>query len=87
MGSDGPANGILLYLLIAVGLSVLLAIIGFVLHGRGHFTSRGPALAWAVLTILPLFGAGAAMFTKHAADEVTGKTQSGKSEYDSRGAP
>ena len=87
MGGDGPTNGILFYLLVAVGLSVVLAIIGFVLHGRGHFVRRGPALAWAILTILPLFGAGAAMFLKHAADEVTGKTQSGKSEYDSRGAP
>lgn len=87
MGGDGPANGIFVPLLVAVGLSVLLAVVGFVLHGRGYFVKRGPAMIWAILTLLPLFGAGAAMALKHTADEVTGKTQSGKSAYDSRGAP
>lgn len=87
MGGDGPVNGIFIPLLAAVALSALLVVLGFVLHRRGHFVRRGPAMAWAILAILPLFGAGAVMFTKHMVDEATGKTQSGKSEYDSRGAP
>lgn len=87
MGGDGPVNGIFVPLLLAIALSVALAAVGMVLHRRGKLTRPAVAFGWAVLTILPLFGAGAAMFTKHVADEATGKTQSGKSAYDSRGAP
>ena len=87
MGGDGPVNGIFIPLLLAVALSVGLAALGMALHRRGKLKTPGIAFGWAVLTVLPLFGAGAAMFGKHTADEVTGKTQSGKSAYDSRGAP
>ena len=87
MGTADPANGILAPLLIAVALSVLLAAIGMVLHRRGKLRARGPALLWAILTIAPLFGAGAAMFGRHMADEATGNTQSGVSDYRARGAP
>ena len=87
MGGDGPVNGIFVPLLLAVGLSALLVVIGFLLHRRGYFVRRGPALAWAVLTILPLFGAGAAMFVAHMAEKATGATQSGNSQYSARGAP
>jgi hypothetical protein len=50
------------------------------LKKTGKLTSRGAALAWAILTILPLFGAGFAMMTKHSVEIVTGETQSGVNE-------
>lgn len=83
----GADNGILVPLLLAVAATVVLAAIGFALKRRGKLRARGPALGWAVLTVLPLFGAGAAMFLKHTADEVTGKTQPGVSDYEARPAP
>jgi hypothetical protein len=87
MGTNGPGNPILGVLLACVVASIVLAIIGFVLHGRGKLRARGPALGWAILTILPLFGAGFAMMTKHGVDEATGVTKAGINEPGVRGAP
>jgi hypothetical protein len=75
MGGDNPVFGIMYGL---VGLTLVLLIIGAVLHRRGLLTSRPAALGWAVLTILPLFGAGFAMMTKHQVEQAQGVTQSGK---------
>lgn len=87
MGTADPANGILAPLLIAVALSVLLAGLGMFMRRRGQLRARGPALLWALLTITPLFGAGAAMFLRHMTDEATGVTKPGVSDYRARGAP
>jgi len=87
MGENGPGNPILGVLLACVAASIILAIIGFVLHGRGKLRARGPALAWAILTIVPLFGAGFAMYTKHTVDNVTGVTKPDVNEPGVRGAP
>ena len=84
---DGPGYGIFVPLFGAVALSALLAAIGFAMRKRGRLRTRGPALIWAILTVLPLFGAGAVMFTRHLADEVTGKTKPGVSDYRARPAP
>jgi apolipoprotein N-acyltransferase len=58
-----------------VALSLLLVIVGFVLRRRGGLASRGAALGWAILCVLPLFGAGAFMWTKHTVEMATGETQ------------
>lgn len=87
MGENGPGNPILGVLLACVAASIILAIIGFVLHRRGMLIARGPALGWAILIVLPLFGAGFAMFTKHGVDAATGTTQAGVNEPGVRGAP
>jgi hypothetical protein len=34
-------------------------------------------MIWAILTILPLFGAGFATMTTHVVEQATGETQSG----------
>ena len=34
-------------------------------------------MGWAILCILPLFGAGFLMFAHHAVEEATGKTKPG----------
>lgn len=44
-------------------LCVILLVIGLVLHRKGVLQSRAAALAWAVLTILPLFAGGWVIFT------------------------
>lgn len=80
MGENGPGNPILGALVFWVAASLVLVIVGFVLRRRGMLRTRGPALAWAILCILPLFGAGFAMYAHHAVDEATGKTQPGKNE-------
>jgi len=87
MGTNGPGNPILQVLLLCVAASVALAAIGFLLRRRGMLRTRGPALGWAVLTILPLFGAGFAMMTSHAVGEATGETRSGQNAPDVRSAP
>ena len=87
MGENGPGNPILGVLLACVAASVVLAIVGFVLRGRGHLAGRTPALVWAIVTILPLFGAGFAMMTKHGVDQATGVTKSGVNEPGVKGAP
>ena len=87
MGENGPGNPILGVLLACVAGSIILAIIGFVLHRRGMLRTRGPALGWAILTILPLFGAGFVLLTKHGIDAATGKTQADVNEPGVRDAP
>jgi len=87
MGTNGPGNPILGVLLACVAASLILAVIGFVLRGRGKLSTRGPALGWAILTIAPLFGAGLAVYAKHSVDQASGATKSGINEDGVRGAP
>ena len=87
MGTNGTGNPILIILFLCIATTVALAAIGFVLRGRGMLRARGPALAWAVLTILPLFGAGFAMFSTHVVEKVTGETKAGENADDVRSAP
>ncbi|HEU0043212.1 hypothetical protein [Sphingomonas sp.] len=84
---NGGETSILAPLLLAVAATVALAAIGFALKRRGKLRGRGAALGWAVLTVLPLFGSGAAMFVSHLADEASGRTKSGVSDFEARGAP
>ncbi|PAX07645.1 hypothetical protein [Sphingomonas lenta] len=87
MGTNATINPILLTTGLCILASILLAIIGFVLRSRGKLRAQGPALAWAILTILPLFGAGAAMFTKHEVEHAVGVTNSGDNAENVKSAP
>lgn len=72
MGS--PSEGQPFAIIIAlVALTVALVVTGFVLRGRGVLAGRNAALGWAVLCILPLFGAGFLFFAKHAVERATGE--------------
>lgn len=87
MGSNGPGNPILQVLLLCVVASVALAGLGLWLRRRGAIRTRGMAMGWAILTILPLFGAGFAMFSTHLVEQATGVTKSGQNADDVRSAP
>ena len=87
MGSNGPGNPILQVMLVCIFASVALAALGFWLHRQGKLSARGPALAWAILTIAPLFGAGAIMMGKHTVEMATGDTKSGVNEPPAKSAP
>ncbi|SFS01393.1 hypothetical protein [Sphingomonas jatrophae] len=60
----------IVYLLVAV--SVVLLVAGLVMRRRGALRSRGAAIGWAVLTVLPLVIAGLAFRGKHVAEDATG---------------
>ena len=77
---EGTSSPILGILLACVAASIFLAALGIWLKRSGRLTSRGAALAWAILTILPLFGAGFAMMTRHSVEIATGETRSGVNE-------
>ncbi len=62
MGTNGPGNPIMWVVLALVAASVVLFVIGLLLHRGGALGSRGAALAWGILTILPLFGGGVLLF-------------------------
>lgn len=87
MGTNGTGNPVLIILLLCVAASLALAAIGFAMRRRGKLRAPGPALGWAVLTILPLFGAGFAMMTTHQVEQATGETRSGVNEENVRSAP
>lgn len=87
MGTNGPGNPILQVLMLCVLASLILAALGFWLRSRGKLRARGPALGWAILTILPLFGAGFAMMTKHQVEIATGETPIGENAPNVRSAP
>ena len=87
MGTNASINPILITTGLCIAASILLAIIGFVLRSRGKLRAQGPAVGWAVLTVLPLFGAGAAMFTKHEVEHAIGVTNSGDNAENVRSAP
>ena len=74
-GTSSPPLTILFGL---VALSVILFAVGLILRRRGGLASRGALLAWAILAIAPLFGAGAVMFTKHSAGLVSGEVEPGQ---------
>ncbi|SFP99889.1 hypothetical protein [Sphingomonas rubra] len=77
---NGTGNDILVLLLLCVGGSIVLAALGIWLHRQRKLTSRGAALVWAIVTVLPLFGAGFLMMSKHVVEQATGETQSGVNE-------
>ena len=79
MGPDSQGKPFAI-LFACVAASLLLVVIGFVLHRRGALTNRITALVWAILCIVPLFGAGAVMFLRHQVQFATGETQSRHSE-------
>lgn len=87
MGTNATINPILLTTGLCILASIVLAIIGFALRSRGKLRAQGPALAWAILTILPLFGAGAAMFTKHEVEHAVGVTNDGDNAENVKSAP
>jgi hypothetical protein len=63
-----------------VALTLVLFVLGMVLRRRGVLTTRGATLGWAILTLLPLFGSGFFLFTKHQVEYATGETRSGVNE-------
>ena len=87
MATNATNNPILITMLLCIGASILLAVVGFMLRRRGKLRAQGPALAWAILSVLPLFGAGAAMFTKHEVEHAAGVTKSGENADDVTSAP
>ncbi|HEX8381787.1 MAG TPA: hypothetical protein VF592_00280 [Sphingomonas sp.] len=87
MGTNATTNPILINLFLCIGASILLAVVGLVLHRRGKLAARGPAMIWAIVTILPLFGAGALMFGKHGVEQATGVTKAGENADDVSSAP
>jgi uncharacterized membrane protein YfcA len=74
---EGTNSPILMVLLACVAASVILTAVGVWLHRKRRLTSRRAALIWAILSIAPLFGAGAVMFAKHGVEMATGETRSG----------
>jgi hypothetical protein len=78
MGTDAEARPFAI-LFALVALSLVIVIGGFVLRGRGQLRTPRAALIWAVLCIVPLFGAGLLFFGKHVAEHATGVTQPGVS--------
>jgi hypothetical protein len=76
MGS-GSSNGVLGVLLLCVALTLLLVIVGFVLRRRGSLATSRAALGWAVLCLVPLFGAGVAMWGTHEERLATGADRPG----------
>jgi len=53
--------GIVVLLTVA---SAILLVIGLLLHRKGMLRSRGVAIVWAVLTVLPLFAGGWVIFVQ-----------------------
>lgn len=76
----GTANTGMAVVLALVVASIVLFAIGMILRRRGVLRSRGAALGWAILTLLPLFGSGFFLLTKHQVDKTTGVTQEGVNE-------
>jgi hypothetical protein len=59
-----------------VAVCLVLLVIGLMLRRRGMLRSRGAALAWAILTIAPLFGSGAILYGKHQIERANGQENS-----------
>ena len=77
---QGTANTGMGIVLALVAATILLFVIGMVLRRRGSLRSRGASLAWAILTLLPLFGSGFYLWTKHQLEKSTGETREGVNE-------
>jgi len=75
---EGTNSPILGALLACVAASIALVVLGFWLRRTGRLTTRRAALLWAILSIVPLFGAGALMFGKHSVQMASGEHKSGK---------
>lgn len=76
-GTANTGMGIVLALVLA---TIVLFILGMVLRRRGKLASSGAALGWAILTLLPLFGSGFFLFSKHQVEKTNGVTQEGVNE-------
>ena len=74
---ENTSTPIFTVLLMCVAASVALAAIGIWLNRSRRLTSSRAGLVWAILSILPLFGAGFAMMTTHVVEQATGVTKSG----------
>lgn len=77
---QGTANTGMGVVLALVAATVLLFAIGMVLRKRGMLRSRGAGLGWAILTLLPLFGSGFFLWTKHQVEKASGETREGVNE-------
>ena len=77
MPGEGSANSPIGIVLGLVLLSLILLVVGLSMRRRGKLRTQGAALIWALLTIAPLFGAGAAFFLKHQVDLATGAAKAG----------
>lgn len=84
---EGTSSDVLVVVFGCIALSLLIVVIGFALHRRGHLKDRRAALIFAVLAIVPLFGAGIAMYLKHQVGMATGETRSGVNEPPSPANP
>lgn len=80
MPGEGSANSPIAIILGLVLLSLILLVVGLSMRRRGKLRTQGAALVWALLTIAPLFGAGAAFYIKHQVDLSTGAVKPGVSE-------
>ena len=87
MGSNGPGNPIVYELIGLIALSLLLVIVGFAVRRRGGLATRGAALAWAVLCILPLFGTAFVFGAKQQVQEAEGTLPTNGDIAPARGAP
>ncbi|HUD95327.1 hypothetical protein [Sphingobium sp.] len=56
-----------------LALSIALFVAGLLLRRKALLTSRGACLAWAILSVLPLFGTGLILFTRDQVNLSTGK--------------
>lgn len=45
-------------LLLLTAISIILLVIGLLLHRKGTLRSRGASLVWAIITIVPVFVGG-----------------------------
>jgi hypothetical protein len=77
---QGTANAGMGVVLALVAASIVLFAIGMVLRRRGALRSRSAGLGWAILTLLPLFGSGFFLWTKHQVEKTTGETREGVNE-------
>ncbi|MBB5711419.1 hypothetical protein [Sphingomonas xinjiangensis] len=81
---QGTANTGISVVLALVAATVLLFALGMALRKRGMLRSRGASLGWAILTLLPLFGSGFFLWSKHQVEKTTGETQKGVNELPPR---
>ena len=61
--------------LLLLSLAILLA--GVFIRRKGGLQSSGAWIIWVLISAIPLFGGGAALFIKHQTNIATGETQSG----------
>jgi hypothetical protein len=72
------SNAIVGVVPVLIVISVVLLIGGMALRRHGHLRSRGAALVWAILIVLPVFGSGLALYITHDVERARGITQPGR---------